>query len=544
MNEIELRKLLKQSTENYDLELKAASGDSFPYAKVAQYCSAIANVSGGRLILGVDDNGNIVGTRAFCRYHELPNKLMQDLGIPVQSDEIITDEGRVLVFNIPKHFQGRAIKYEGKYYIRNGSSLTEMTDDQLRTIYSETEPDFTSEICQGAVYGDLDAEALNVYKKYWARKHNRPRYLDADPKDMLAALNLMNNDGEITYAALIVLGKTNSIRRLLPCSEIIFEWRQDANSGNYDYRQKWQSPFILAHLEIWQVINARNQKYSIQEGFFQKDIWAFNEKVVREAIVNAIAHRSYRLQSQSVWVKASPDGMTIESPGGFVYGITMENVFAKSAWRNRLLADALSHVGLMEQSSQGMDDIFTISVEEGKGMPIMSDNNGTAISLSIPSRVLDENFVKYLSDVILTKQLSLSTQEILELEEVRKNNGLHMIKNKDNLVKNHLVEISGTGRATKYFLPKEYYQSIGKPGQYTRTKGLANVSRRALIVQHIRDNGRLKADDLTELMPELNYDKRYNIIRPLISKGVIEHVGTKKNGYYVLKDDKNDFKQK
>lgn len=538
MNEAELKELIKHSTENYDLEFKSASRSGFPYVKVAQYCSAMANVSGGRLILGVDDNGNILGTEAFERYHELPNRLMQDLGISVQVDEILTNEGRVLVFNIPRHFQGRAVKYDGKYYIRNGSSLTEMTDDQLRGIYSEIEPDFTGEICDGAVLDDLDNEALDVYRERWAQKHGRSEYLRTDFKNMLKALNLIDENNHITYAALIILGKPASIQRLLPCSEIIFEWRQNANSVNYDYRQKWQAPFILAHAEIWQVINARNQKYSIQEGFFQEDIWAFNEKVVREAVVNAVAHRSYRLQSQSVWIKASPENMIIESPGGFVYGITMENVFTRSAWRNRLLADALSHIGLMEQSSQGVDDIFKISVEEGKGAPVMSDNNGTAITLSIPSRVIDENFVKYLSDIIANKQIILTTQEILELEEVRKNNGLHTIKNKDTLLKNHLVEISGTGRATKYFLSKEYYQSIGKPGQYTKTKGLANVSRRALILQHIRDNGKLKTDDLAELMSELDYDRRYNVIRPLINKGIIIHVGTKKDGYYVINDGK------
>ena len=539
MTEDELNNLLSQRTENYNLELKAASKAGFPYAKAAQYCSAIANASGGYLILGVNDGGCIVGTGAFDKYHELSNKLLQDLGISILIDEIRTNSGRVLVFNIPKHFQGRAVKYDGKYYIRNGSSLSEMTDDQLRCIYSEIEPDFTSEICIGARYDDLDNEALDIYRDRWARKHGRPDFLEIDFKRMLQSLNLINESEGVTYAALIVLGKIESIKRLIPYSEIIFEWRQNANSTNYDYRQEWQAPFIMSSSDIWQVINARNQKYSIQEGFFQEDIWSFNEKVIREAVVNAVAHRSYYLQSQSIWIKASPDGIYIESPGGFVYGVTIENVFSKSAWRNRLLADALSHVGLMEQSSQGVDDIFTISVEEGKGSPSIDENNGTAISLNIPSRVIDINFVKYLYGVTSNHQISLSTQEILELEEIRKNHGLHILKNKDSLVKKDLVEVSGRGRATKYFLSKEYYQSIGRPGQYTRTKGLTNKARRALIVQHINDNKRLTTNDLSDLMPELNPEQRYNILRPLISRGIIVHVGNNKNGHYILKNGEN-----
>ena len=222
-----------------------------------------------------------------------------------------------------------------------------------------------------------------------------------------------------------------------------------------------------------------------------------------------------------------------------MYGVTIENVFSKSAWRNRLLADALSHVGLMEQSSQGVDDIFTISVEEGKGSPSIDDNNGTAISLNIPSRIIDISFVKYVSGITSNHQISLSTQEILELEKIRKNRGLHILKNKDSLVKKGLVEVSGRGRAAKYFLSKEYYQSIGRPGQYTRTKGLTNRARRALVVQHINDNKRLTTNDLGDLMPELNPEQRYNILRPLINEGVIVHVGAGKNGHYILKNGEN-----
>ena len=58
-------------------------------------------------------------------------------------------------------------------------------------------------------------------------------------------------------------------------------------------------------------------------------------------------------------------------------------------------------------------------------------------------------------------------------------------------------------------------------------------------MQHINDNKRLTTNDLSDLMPELNPEQRYNILRPLISRGIIVHVGNNKNGHYILKNGEN-----
>lgn len=81
-------------------------------------------------------------------------------------------------------------------------------------------------------------------------------------------------------------------------------------------------------------------------------MWAYHEKSVREAVINAFVHRDYQMQGGSIYILFSPDGMVVESPGGLAGGITIENILYKKYARNRLLADACVMIDLMEKSGQ------------------------------------------------------------------------------------------------------------------------------------------------------------------------------------------------
>ena len=136
---------------------------------------------------------------------------------------------------------------------------------------------------------------------------------------MLRSIGLLSEKG-LNYACLILFGRKEKIDSLLPCSEIIFEWRHERKIA-HDFRITWREPFFKIHDEVWNTINARNLRIPFQEGLFQREIYAFSEKPVREALLNAVAHRDYTINSQSVFIKTSPEEFIIESPGGFPPGI-------------------------------------------------------------------------------------------------------------------------------------------------------------------------------------------------------------------------------
>ncbi|KFO68046.1 hypothetical protein ER57_06720 [Smithella sp. SCADC] len=157
---------------------------------------------------------------------------------------------------------------------------------------------------------------------------------------------------------MILFAKKEKIDRYLPGSEIIFEWRQTASKIAHDFRINWREPFFKIYNEIWSNINARNLRIPFQEGLFQREIFAYSEKPIREAVLNAVAHRDYNISTQSIFITASPENFTIESPGGFLPGITPENVLYKREWRNRCIAETLEKAGLVERSGQGMKELI------------------------------------------------------------------------------------------------------------------------------------------------------------------------------------------
>src|SRR5262249_56153996 len=123
--------------------------------------------------------------------------------------------------------------------------------------------------------------------------------------------------------------------------------------------------------EIWRLIISRNDLQPFQQGFFVWYVPTFNERVVREAVLNAVSHRDYR-HGGSVFVRQYPRRIEIVSPGGFPPGIAPENILRQQNPRNRRIAEVLSKCGLVERAGQGFDLIFPESIRPSNPLPAFS----------------------------------------------------------------------------------------------------------------------------------------------------------------------------
>ena len=134
---------LTTPSEHQRLEFKEAK-TQFDNRKLFKYCVAIANEGGGHLVLGVSDAKprKVVGSAAFNDPVEMASKLFQVLGFRVDLDEVDHPDGRVVVFRIPGRPKGTAYAFEGGYLMRVGEELKPMSEDQLRRIFAEGQPDW------------------------------------------------------------------------------------------------------------------------------------------------------------------------------------------------------------------------------------------------------------------------------------------------------------------------------------------------------------------------------------------------------------------
>ena len=208
--------------EDEHLEFKEAK-TKFDFETLVKYCVALANEGGGRMILGVTDKlpRTVVGSQAYRNPEKTKADLIERLRLRVDAEEIQHPNGRVLVFQVPTRPIGMPIQYKGAYWMRGGESLMPMTPDQLRLIFAEASPDFSSEICTPARLDDLDPNAVDVLRQLWQRK-SPDQDIAARPVEQLLADAELLVDDEVTYAALILLGTRKALGKYLAQAELIF----------------------------------------------------------------------------------------------------------------------------------------------------------------------------------------------------------------------------------------------------------------------------------------------------------------------------------
>jgi len=521
-----------QAPEGEHLEFKEARS-SFEFEDAVKYCCALANEKGGRLVLGVSDRRprHVVGTAAFQELARTRLGLVERLHLRIEVEEIPTPEGRVLVFEAPSRPVGVPIQYRGTFWMRAGESLVPMTTDHIAQILAEAHPDYSARVCEGAIFSDLDETCMGVFRKKWAEKSRNPNLEDLPVERLLEDAELLV-DGGVTYAALVLLGTSRALGRHLAQSEMIFEYRSTDASISYQQRKEYRQGFLSFHDELWETIGLRNDVFSYQEGLFRREIRAFNESGVREAILNAVSHRDYRLPG-STFVRQWPSRIEIVSPGGFPPDITPENVLFRQSPRNRRIAEALARCGLVERSGQGADRMFETSIREGKRPPSFEGSDAYQVAVTLDGRVHEQGFVAYLRRLDEERPGTILVEDLVVLDAVhRKLPVPDALRSRvDGLVEAGALERIGRGRVG---LSKRFYSFLGRPAEYTRRRGLHRSSEKALLLQHLQLKGEDGAPlrELCGVLPNRTSRQVQDLLRELKREGKAHTRGRTRSGLW------------
>jgi ATP-dependent DNA helicase RecG len=402
---------LLNEPEGETLEFKSAVRN-YPFDRLVEYCGALANEGGGKVVLGVTDRRprEVVGTAAFDEPGRTVAGLMERLRIRVSVSELFHPDGRVLVFEIFGRPVGLPISVEGKYFARSGDALRAMTQEELRQIFDEGGPDYSVQPEAAATIADLDSNAVELYRRQWRRKSQNPALDSVSVEQLLTDAELIIN-GMVTRAALILLGTSAALGRFIPQAEVIFEYRSSDASISHQQRIEYRQGFLPFLDELWNTINLRNEVFQYQDGLFRRDLPVMNETVVREAILNAVAHRDYRLPG-SVFVRQFPRKLEIVSPGGLPAGVTLENMLRKQSPRNRRVAEACARCGLVERSGQGVDRMIEESLREGKRIPEFTGTDNYQVSITVHGELRNPDFVRFLERVSAERQFSFSVEDL------------------------------------------------------------------------------------------------------------------------------------
>ena len=539
-------------TAEFKSDLKKLSDDV-----IIESVVAFANTDGGKFFLGVEDNGDITGLHPS---HKDPSKLAAFIAnktippVAVQTELMDADDVKYLIVTVPKYTAivaasngkvlRRRIKLDGE------PENIPMYPYEMNTRLSSLRMlDYSAQPVPEAVYSDLDPVEREHLRNIIQNYHGEKNLLDLDDTELDLALRLaVEQNGAFvpTYCGMLLIGRRERLSTLVPTAEAAF---QELQGTDVAVNESFVLPILTAFEKIESYMDARNHTEEMEEGLFRISIPDFDKRAFREALVNAFCHRDYTMLGR-VRVLLDDDGLTISNPGGFIEGVTIENLLtAEPHGRNPALADVLKRIGLAERTGRGVDRIFEGSLSYGKSLPDYSESNTNQVKLFIPKSLPDKAFIKMIAEEQSKIGRPLSINALLILNALKSNRRLrigelaymiHLNEYKvrttvEKLVESGLVEADGNGNSRAYILSAALYKNADNVIGYVRQTGIDRIRYPELVLKFAKNNqGKVTRKDVMQLL-HLNQGQAYRLLVKMTEEGKLLLVGKGKFAYYKIK---------
>lgn len=477
------------------------------------YVSAIANMEGGHLVIGVQDKTlEIVGTdlsKFNLNFQSAVWKLLEHC-INLSSEGLSIDEyttedtyKTVWIVHIPKHLPRRPVYAHKKAWQRVEDSLVEMTQERLAAILEEPiseAKDWSAEIVPNATLADLDelavAKARVMFKKVHASK------IPTEEIDIWTVEELLCNsgimiDGKLTRAAIILLGKTVSVFKLRPAVVEVTWTLRDGRQEVVDY-EHFTVPFILTVDQILSKIRNLTMRELPGGTLFPETMKQYDDYTIREALHNAIAHQDYTLQQRINFVE-NPDFLYYANGGSFIPGTLQKALATKGPqrhFRNECLCRAMVNFNMIDTVSRGIKKMFNEQWRRHFPMPDYEiDALNKEVGVKIYGNTINEKYTK-----LLKENNTLTLEDCILLDAVQKGY---------RISEEHVLALLGRGLlegdVLEYSISLDIAKKTKQLSDYTRNRGLDKAKLQQMILQYLQNAGLVgaKRDAIFEYLKDV-----------------------------------------
>lgn len=415
--------------ENEVIEFKNV-GDSYSTSDIGKYFSALSNEANLRdvekawLVFGVDNKSrSIVGSDYRQDRERLQSLKMQISGDTEPSitfreiHELQTEQGRVILFEIPAAPLGIPIAWKGHYYARSGESLTHLGLDKLDTIRKQAgASDWSGQLVPAATIDHLDTDALSKARESFAKKYANRFAADevmSWPVTTFLDRAKLTKDGQIPRATILLLGKPESAHLLSP-HPAQMTWKLEGAERAYLH---FGPPFLHNTSKLYQ--NIRNIQLRIlpEDQLLPVEVAKYDQRIVLEALHNCIAHQDYT-RSGRIIVTELPDRLIFENEGSFYEGQPFDYISGHKTprrYRNPFLAQAMAELNMIDTMGYGIYEMHIGQARRYFPLPDYDLNESDAVKMTIYGKIVDPAYSR-----MLIQKTDLSLQEIFALDRVQK----------------------------------------------------------------------------------------------------------------------------
>jgi ATP-dependent DNA helicase RecG len=540
---------LVMAGENLTTEFKSHVNDR----ELTKAVACLANGEGGVLLVGVDDDGTVVGAKPRHGATTEPNRvaaLIQNttepaLPVGVTLDEI--DGHEIIRIDVPQADPGPVGTKEGVYTKRvidttGQPQCLPMTAHEIVSMGMVMRgQDYAAAAARGATMRDLDPQEFDRFRELCiASGDGLGNLADAD---ILKALGLVPLSDPISLGAVLTFGREDAVQRWVPNAEFLF---QDLRAHGPTTNERIVGPLLRAADKLGTLIDERNDATELMVGMHRVEVPLIPSVTRREAVANALVHRDYAALGPTV-VQITDSEFTVSNSGGLPPGVTITNILDQSRPRSPILASVFKRAGLVERRGKGVNDMFEQQLRAGRDAPDYSRSTPDSVVVTVPLGTADLDLVRFLLTWEDERQHPLSLDELRVVHEVKAfgsatstdvAEALSMIAATTRRVTTRLAELGilearGNGRSRKFHLTARFYDLAQDRNAYVRVKGIDPFQQERMILDYVSAYGSITRSQAA-LLCQTSPQQARATLKHLVDEGSLLLVGERRGARYVL----------
>lgn len=356
------------TSESQNIEFKVSWKDEY-----LKWICGFANANGGKLFVGIDDRGKVTGIDNYNKLlEELPNKFRDILGVYAEVNLREEKDKYYLEIIVPRF--DVPISVRGKYYVRTGSTLQEITGLALNEfILKRTGKTWDNIPEQNASIDDIHESSIKEFLKD-ARIAKRINVEDnISIPDLLEKLRLLE-DGHLKRAAIVLFGKDPG--KFYPNIAVKIG-KFGETDADLKFHEVIEGNLTQLKVEIGEMLNAKFFIHPIDfKGMQRIELDEYPVAAVREMILNALVHRNY--MGSPTQIRLYEDNFSVWNDGPLPEGISEEDLkkVHRSKPRNPLLADVCFKAGYIDSWGRGTIKIIEACKNAGLPEPVLKEEQG------------------------------------------------------------------------------------------------------------------------------------------------------------------------
>ncbi|MCC6804571.1 MAG: putative DNA binding domain-containing protein [Anaerolineae bacterium] len=339
--------------------------------QIAETLVAFANTEGGTLVVGLKDSGEAsqkVENETLASALKEADSLCSPSIVTGNWEPVEMETGStVFALRVPRSIELHALS-DGRVLIRNDRLNRPLGGQEILKLASaKSTGDYESEPVGGATKDDFSRKMIDEYLAKRAERTKRP--YNGKIEDLLREIGAVDSADRATVSGVLLF--TEYPQHWLPQSGVVFAKfvgktpRGENGLAGYSRREELAGPLPRLIESAWNLIWSEMAVSAVVKGLEREETFEYPQFAVREAIVNAICHRDYRIKGRRIEIRMYSDRLEVISPGGLPGFITVENIVDEHFSRNPRIVNGLFQWGYIEELGLGIDRMMEVMEQAG-----------------------------------------------------------------------------------------------------------------------------------------------------------------------------------